>query len=90
MGYCGNLSSDCQAHGDDEFQPRHAKQFKRRQRQLRLLRSKLDRIIRDIRRTIEGRPRLRFPLVAAAPARLEALLELECIGKATQPWRPPS
>jgi hypothetical protein len=34
----------------------HAKQFKRHQRQLRILRSRLGRIIRDIRRKIEGRP----------------------------------
>ena len=34
----------------------HAKQFKRHHRQLRLLRSRLGRIIRDIRRKIEGRP----------------------------------
>ena len=36
----------------------HAKQFKRHQRQLRLLKSRLGRIIRDIRRKIEGRPEL--------------------------------
>ena len=34
----------------------HAKQFKRHHRQLRLLHSRLGRIIRDIRRKIEGRP----------------------------------
>jgi IS5 family transposase len=34
----------------------HAKQFKRHQRKLRILRSRLGRIIRDIRRKIEGRP----------------------------------
>lgn len=33
----------------------HAKQFKRHQRQLRILRSRLGRIIRDIRRKIEGK-----------------------------------
>lgn len=32
----------------------HAKLFKRHQRQLRILRSRLGRIIRDIRRKIEG------------------------------------
>jgi transposase, IS5 family len=32
----------------------HAKQFGRHQRQLRILRSRLGRIIRDIRRKIEG------------------------------------
>ena len=36
----------------------HAKQFKRHQRQLRVLRSRLGRIIRDIRRKIEGQPAL--------------------------------
>ena len=36
----------------------HAKQFKRHHRQLRLLRSRLGRIIRDIRRKIEGQPAL--------------------------------
>jgi transposase, IS5 family len=34
----------------------HAKQFKRHQRQLRILRSRLGRIIHDIRRKIEGQP----------------------------------
>ena len=34
----------------------HAKQFRRHQRQLRVLRSRLGRIIRDIRRKIEGQP----------------------------------
>ena len=63
----------------------HAKQFKRHHRQLRLLRSRLGRIIRDIRRKIAGRPELEEvfasaagarcadPLAAAAPARMEAL-----------------
>lgn len=36
----------------------HAKQFKRHQRQLRILRSRLVRIIRDIRRKIEGQAAL--------------------------------
>ena len=36
----------------------HAKQFKRHQRQLRILRSRLGRIIRNIRRKIEGQPAL--------------------------------
>ncbi|MET4601029.1 hypothetical protein ABIB90_000480 [Bradyrhizobium sp. JR4.1] len=36
----------------------HAKQFGRHQRQLRILRSRLGRIIRDIRRKIEGQPAL--------------------------------
>ena len=36
----------------------HAKQFKRHQRQLRILRSRLGRIIRDIRRKIVGQPAL--------------------------------
>ena len=63
----------------------HAKQFKRHHRQLRLLRSRLGRIIRDIRRKIAGRPELEAvvrsaaraccadPIAAAAPARMEAL-----------------
>ena len=36
----------------------HAKQFRRHQRQLRILRSRLGRIVRDIRRKIEGQPAL--------------------------------
>lgn len=36
----------------------HAKQFRRHQRQLRILRSRLGRIIRDIRRKLEGQPAL--------------------------------
>jgi hypothetical protein len=36
----------------------HAKQFKRHRRQLRLLRTRLGRLIRDIRRKITGRPEL--------------------------------
>lgn len=36
----------------------HAKQFKRHRRQLRLLRSRLGRLIRDIRRKIAGQPEL--------------------------------
>ena len=36
----------------------HAKQFKRHHRQLRILRGRLGRIIRDIRRKIEGQPTL--------------------------------
>ena len=51
----------------------HAKQFKRHHRQLRLLRSRLGRIIRDIRRKIEGQPALEeafaLPLGRAAQIR---------------------
>ena len=36
----------------------HAKQFKRHHRELRLLRTRLGRIIRDIGRKIEGQPGL--------------------------------
>ena len=36
----------------------HAKQVRRHQQQLRILRSRLGRIIRDIRRKIEGQPAL--------------------------------
>lgn len=69
----------------------HAKQFRRYQRQLRILRSPLDRIIRGIRRKIEGQDALeeafalplgrarQIPLATAAPARLEALF-LPCPG----------
>jgi IS5 family transposase len=75
----------------------HAKQFKRHQRQLRILRSRLGRIIRDIRRKIEGRPVLEeafaLPLGRAAQIRSQQQRqrgwklysfhapEVECIGK---------
>lgn len=75
----------------------HAKQFKRHQRQLRLLKSRLGRIIRDIRRKIEGRPELEAvfetPLARAAQIRSQQQRqrgwklysfhapEVECIGK---------
>lgn len=75
----------------------HAKQFKRHQRQLRLLRSRLGRIIRDIRRKIEGRPDLgeafQYPLTRAEQIRSQQQRqrgwklysfhapEVECIGK---------
>ena len=63
----------------------HAKQFKRHRRQLRFLRSRLGRIIRDIRRKIAGQADIEAgfewplararsdPLATAAPARLEAV-----------------
>lgn len=76
----------------------HAKQFKRHHRQLLLLRNRLGRIIRDIRRRIEGRPELEAafeaPLARAAPIRSQQQRqrgwklysfhapEVECIGKA--------
>jgi len=51
----------------------HAKQFKRCHRQLRLLRGRLGRIIRDIRRKITGRPELEAvfeaPIASAAQIR---------------------
>ena len=75
----------------------HAKQFKRHHRQLRLLRSRLGRIIRDIRRKIAGRPELaavfEAPLAGAAQIRSRRRRqrgsklnsfhapEVECIGK---------
>jgi IS5 family transposase len=75
----------------------HAKQFKRHQRQLLILRSRLGRIIRDIRRKIEGRPVLEeafaLPLGRAAQIRSQQQRqrgwklysfhapEVECIGK---------
>ena len=63
----------------------HAKQFNRHRRQLRILRTRLGRLIRDIRRKIAGNAELeavfawplsradQIPLAAAAPARLEAV-----------------
>jgi IS5 family transposase len=75
----------------------HAKQFKRHHRQLRLLKSRLGRVIRDIRRKIEGRPELEAifeaPLARAAQIRSQQQRqrgwklysfhapEVECIGK---------
>src|SRR5664279_2042059 len=75
----------------------HAKQFKRHQRQLRILRSRLGRIIRDIRRKIEGQPALEeafaLPLGRATQIRSQQQRqrgwklysfhapEVECIGK---------
>jgi transposase, IS5 family len=75
----------------------HAKQFKRHQRQLRLLRSRLGRIIRDIHRKIEGQPALEeafaLPLGRASQIRSQQQRqrgwklysfhapEVECIGK---------
>jgi IS5 family transposase len=75
----------------------HAKQFKRHGRQLRLLRSRLGRIIRDIRHKIAGRPdleeALQYPLGRAEQIRSQQQRqrgfklysfhapEVECIGK---------
>jgi IS5 family transposase len=75
----------------------HAKQFKRHHRQLRLLKSRLGRVIRDIRRKIESRPELEAifeaPLARAAQIRSQQQRqrgwklysfhapEVECIGK---------
>ncbi|MGH6737978.1 MAG: IS5 family transposase, partial [Bradyrhizobium sp.] len=75
----------------------HAKQFKRHQRQVRLLRSRLGRIIRDIRRKIEGQMALEeafaLPLGRASQIRAQQprqrgwklysfhAPEVECIGK---------
>jgi IS5 family transposase len=75
----------------------HAKQFKRHHRQLRLLRSRLGRVIRDIRRKIEGHLELEAifeaPLARAAQIRSQQQRqrgwklysfhapEVECIGK---------
>ncbi len=53
----------------------HAKQFKRHRRQLSLLRTRLGRLIRDIRRKIQGRPELEGafeqPLSRAAQIRFQ-------------------
>jgi transposase, IS5 family len=75
----------------------HAKQFRRHQRQLRILRSRLGRIIRDIRRKIEDHPALEqafaLPLSRATQIRSQQQRqrgwklysfhapEVECIGK---------
>lgn len=75
----------------------HAKQFKRHRRQLRLLRTRLGRLIRDIRRKIEGQGKLEAafeqPLARAAQIRSQEQRqrgyklysfhapEVECIGK---------
>lgn len=75
----------------------HAKQFNRHRRELRLLRSRLGRIVRDIRRKIAGRPELEAaferPLMKAAQIRSQQQRqrgwklysfhapEVECIGK---------
>ncbi|MGY4627306.1 IS5 family transposase [Bradyrhizobium sp. USDA 4486] len=75
----------------------HAKQFKRHRRQLRLLRSRLGRLIRDIRRKIAGQPELEAafeqPLSRAGQIRSQEQRqrgyklysfhapEVECIGK---------
>jgi len=75
----------------------HAKQFNRHRRQLRLLRTRLGRIIRDIRRKIAGQPTLEdafeWPLARANQIRSQQQRqrgwklysfhapEVECIGK---------
>jgi transposase, IS5 family len=75
----------------------HAKQFKRHHRQLRLLRTQLGRIIRDVRRKIAGRPEieaaLEWPLARANQIHSQQQRqrgwklysfhapEVECIGK---------
>ena len=75
----------------------HAKQFKRHHRQLRLLRTRLGRLIRDVRRKIAGRPEIEavfeWPLSRANQIRSQQQRqrgwklysfhapEVECIGK---------
>src|SRR6185436_3555386 len=75
----------------------HAKQFKRHQRQLRFLRARLGRLIRDIGRKIASQPQLqalfRWPLTRARQIRSQQQRqrgwklysfhapEVECIGK---------
>ncbi|HEY8708307.1 MAG TPA: IS5 family transposase [Burkholderiaceae bacterium] len=75
----------------------HAKQFNRHRRQLRILRTRLGRIIRDIRRKIAGQPTLEgafeWPLARASQIRSQQQRqrgwklysfhapEVECIGK---------
>ena len=70
-----------------------AKQFKRHQRQLRFLRARLGRLIRDIGRKIAGQPQLqavvRWPLTRARQIRSQQQRQRgwklysfhECIGK---------
>ena len=81
----------------------HAKQFNRHRRQLRLLRTRLGRIIRDIRRKIADRVELEeafvWPLARASQIRSQQQRqrgwklysfhapEVECIGKGN--YRPP-
>jgi IS5 family transposase len=75
----------------------HAKQFKRHHRQLRLLRTRLGRLIRDIRRKVAGRPEIEaafeWPLACTNQIRSQQQRqrgfklysfhapEVECIGK---------
>ena len=75
----------------------HAKQFNRHRRELRILRTRLGRLIRDIRRKIEGQPALEeafaLPLGRASQIRSQQQRqrgwklysfhapEVECIGK---------
>jgi transposase, IS5 family len=75
----------------------HAKQFNRHRRELRLLRSRLGRLVRDIRRNIAGKPALEtafeWPLMKASQIRSQQQRqrgwklysfhapEVECIGK---------
>jgi IS5 family transposase len=62
-----------------------AKQFNRHHRQLRLLRIRLGRIIRDIRRKTAGKADLEalfeWPLTRANQIRSFHAPEVECIGK---------
>jgi len=75
----------------------HAKQFKRHHRQLRILRTRLGRLVRDIRRKIGGKPDIEaafeWPLARASQIRSQQQRqrgwklysfhapEVECIGK---------
>src|SRR5271170_643230 len=80
----------------------HAKQFNRHRRELRILRSRLGRLIRDIGRKIEGQENLEaafaLPLTRATQIRSQQQRqrgwklysfhapETECIGKASAPY----
>ena len=82
----------------------HAKQFNRHRRQLRILRTRLGRLIRDIRRKIAGNADLEaafaWPLSRADQIRSQQQRqrgwklysfhapEVECIGKGTLPGNP--
>ena len=94
---CALAKAYRQACGDDGWRYAHAKQFNRHRRQLRILRTRLGRIIRDIRRKIVGQPALeeafQWPLVRASQIRSQQQRqrgwklysfhapEVECIGK---------
>ena len=76
------LSWYCQHRGNDGFRLRPCRQFKRHHRQLRILRSRLGRIIREIRRKIEGQSALEnafnLPLGRATQIRAQRQRQRGC------------